>query len=68
MLALPKKRRGGTASHPCVNPFFSVEYEVFYCTKTTLYNPLSCPVIGGNLTMQTSCRSKISCLTCLALP
>jgi hypothetical protein len=49
MLALPKKRRRGTASHPRVGPFFSVEYEVYYCTETTLFNPVFCPTIGGNL-------------------
>jgi hypothetical protein len=50
MLNLPKKRRGGTAPHPRVGPFFSVKYEMYYCTKATLSKPDHCPMIGGSLT------------------
>ncbi len=49
MLNLPKKRRGGTAPHPRVGPFFSVKYEMYYCTKATLSKPDHCPMIGGSL-------------------
>lgn len=41
------ERRGGTARHHPVAPFFSVEYEVYDGTQSVLSGPASCPAVEG---------------------